>query len=373
MEHADAIALARTLAEQFAARAEKADRTGTLPAEDVRALKESGYLAMNIPRQYGGPDLPLRTCVEAQLELAKGSSSTALVAAMQLQVMGGARMTRPWPEALYQRLCHEAVAGAMLINSLASEPEIGSPSRGRFFATTATRTDDGYIVNGRKIWSTGGAHLTHMIVGVALDDAPTNVLVESSRSGIEVVKAWCDALSLRAADNHDVFFRDVRVPLDNLAARDGAPQRFVPWAPMLFATPYLGAGLAARDAVVRYALERVPKALGKNIAMLPKIQRLIGEVDMQLMAACALLLEVADEENAPAARVAAAKQFAVEVANAVTDQCIRIAGAAGLSRSLPLERLFRDARAGHMHPPNGDTAYETIGQGAIDALVKQQP
>ena len=368
MQHGEAIALARTLGEQFATRAEAADRSSTLPIEDVQALKESGYLAMNVPQEYGGPDLSLRTCVEAQLELAKGSASTALVSAMQLQVMGGARLTRPWPEPLYERLCGEAVSGTMLVNSLASEPEIGSPSRGRIFATTAERTADGFVVDGRKTWSTGGAHLTHMIVGVMLGEEPTNVLVEGDREGIEILETWDDALSLRATDNHDVFFRNVRVPADNLAARTDAPQRFQPWAPMLFSTPYLGAGLAARDAVVRYALERVPKALGKSISTLPKIQRLIGEVDVQLMAARALLLEVADDEDSPPARVAAAKQYAVEVANSVTEQCVRIAGAAGLSRCLPLERFFRDARAGHMHPPNGDTAYETVGKGAIESL-----
>ena len=47
---------------------------------------------------------------------------------------------------------------------------------------------------------------------------------------------------------------------------------------------------------------------------------------------------------------------------------MRIAGAAGLGRYLPLERFFRDARAGHMHPPNGDTDYETVGKGAIELL-----
>ncbi|MEC7281914.1 MAG: acyl-CoA dehydrogenase family protein, partial [Verrucomicrobiota bacterium] len=145
----------------------------------------------------------------------------------------------------------------MLVNSLASEPKIGSPSRGRIFATTVERSADSFVLNGRKTWSTGGTHLTHMIVGAMLEDEPTNVLVESHREGIEVLETWDDALLLRATDNHDVFFRDVCVPVDNLAARADAPQRFQPWAPMLFSTPYLGAGLAARDAVIRYPLECV--------------------------------------------------------------------------------------------------------------------
>ncbi|MEE2725439.1 MAG: acyl-CoA dehydrogenase family protein, partial [Candidatus Latescibacterota bacterium] len=74
----------------------------------------------------------------------------------------------------------------MLVNSLASEPKIGSPSRGRIFATTVERSADSFVLNGRKTWSTGGTHLTHMIVGAMLEDEPTNVLVESHREGIEV-------------------------------------------------------------------------------------------------------------------------------------------------------------------------------------------
>ena len=91
---AEACALARDLAAQFATRADDADRLGRLPSEDVRALRKSGYLALNIPREYGGSDLSLRACLEAQLELAQGSGSTALVAAMQLQVFGNARLVQ---------------------------------------------------------------------------------------------------------------------------------------------------------------------------------------------------------------------------------------------------------------------------------------
>jgi len=369
----DACDLARDLASQFATRADEADRLGKLPLEDVQALRQSGYPALAVPREYGGSDLSLRACVEAQLELAQGSGSTALVAAMQLQVFGNARLNRPWSEALYERFCHAVVEQGALFNSVASEPEIGSPSRGQFFATTAEQNDDGYCINGRKTWSTGGRHLTHMLVGATLNDNPAGLLVEADRPGIEWVETWGDGLALRAADNHDVFFKNTQVPAENLLDKRGSPHKQVqPWAPMMFASVYLGIALAARDAVVGYALERVPKALGKPISTLPKIQRLIGEVDMALMAARALLLEVADEEGRGSfARIAAAKQYAVEVANEVTDKTIRIAGGAGVTRALPLERYFRDVRAGHMQPPNGDAALEAVGQGAIAEVERK--
>ena len=79
----------KELASEIALRADQADLEGKLPAEDIAALRASGYLALNIPKRYGGFELSLRECVEHQLELAQGSGSTALVAAMQLQVFGG--------------------------------------------------------------------------------------------------------------------------------------------------------------------------------------------------------------------------------------------------------------------------------------------
>ncbi|MDQ3399113.1 MAG: acyl-CoA dehydrogenase family protein, partial [Deinococcota bacterium] len=66
--------LARVLAAGFRARAAAADGEGKLPVKDVQALKDSGYLSLSVPRDYGGGGLSLRECVEAQLELAKGST-----------------------------------------------------------------------------------------------------------------------------------------------------------------------------------------------------------------------------------------------------------------------------------------------------------
>ncbi|MCA9920470.1 MAG: acyl-CoA dehydrogenase family protein, partial [Anaerolineales bacterium] len=67
---ATAVSLATSLAQQFATRADEADREGVLPAEDVAALKESGYLGISVPREFGGYGLTLRECVAAQLALA---------------------------------------------------------------------------------------------------------------------------------------------------------------------------------------------------------------------------------------------------------------------------------------------------------------
>ncbi len=368
-----AVSLATTLAEQFASRADEADKEGALPAEDVAALKASGYLGISVPREFGGYGLPLRDCVAAQLALAQGSTSTAIVAGMQVHIFGHQREVQTWDAAWYAEFCGLAANGA-LFNSIASEPALGSPSRGGLPATTAVpaKNGDGWLVNGRKTWSTGGKHLTHMLVRVALEGEGAVVLVEQNMPGVEWITTWSDSLSLRASDSHDVVFNDVPIPRNYVVERDGRSAKPNLWFPMIMSTIYLGAALSARNRVIQFALERVPTALGKPIATLPKIQRQIGEMDIALQAARALLFDVAGEWTGDdadraklSARIAAAKTMVTETANKVTDQALQIAGGSSITKALPLERYFRDVRAGSMQPPSGDTALEMVGRAAI--------
>jgi alkylation response protein AidB-like acyl-CoA dehydrogenase len=368
------IELARTLAIEIASRADEADRLGRLPAQDVALLRESGYLGLAVPLEFGGQGASLLTCVAAKMELAKGSASTALVAAMQHQVVGYQREIRSWRPDAFEQIMREAAAGGLL-NSLASEPALGSPSRGGLPETTATPTDDGecLIINGHKTWSTGGSHLTHLLVRVAVGGEPGVVLVRQGTPGIEWVETWGDTLSLRASDSHDVYFHDVIVPRDNLIETGDAKARPNVWFPMMLSAVYLGTALAARDAVIQYSLERVPTALGKPIASLPKIQRQIGEIDVALQAARALLLEVASgwsgddsERAAIMPRIAAAKTVVMDAATCATERALEVAGGSAITRALPLERYFRDVRAGQMQPPSGDTALEMVGRAALN-------
>jgi alkylation response protein AidB-like acyl-CoA dehydrogenase len=376
MDKQTAVSLAQQLAADFATRADEADKVGSLPPEDVAALRQSGYLALTVPREFDGPELSLHDCVATHIELAKGSPSTALVAAMGLHIIGHQREARTWNEPVFARLCRAAVEGG-LINSAASEPQLGSPSRGGLSATTAVSTDDGWLLNGHKTWTTGGRHLTHILVRANVDGENGTILVEGNRPGLRWQDSWQDALSLRASDSHDLYLENVLVPHENLVERSGKSAGPNLWFPMLMASVYLGAALAARDRVIRFALERVPTALGKPIATLPKIQRQIGEIDMRLQAARALLLEVAEawtedesQRESLFARVAAAKVMVTKTAVTATDSALQIAGGSSITGDLPLGRYFRDVRAGSMQPPSGDTAYELIGRAAIEAVGK---
>ncbi len=374
---ASAVELARDLAAQLATRADAADKQGRLPEEDVQALKDSGYLAISVPQEYGGWGLTLRGCVEAQLELAQGSGSTAMVAAMPIHLFGAARENNQWSEAHYERLCRLMADGA-LINSCASEPMLGSPSRGGAFHTHAVETPEGYCINGHKNWSTGGEHLTHLLVGLTLDGETAQMLVPNHLPGIRWEPTWQHALSLRASNSDDVFFENVIVPHDHLLRHNGDSGKPAPnaWFPMMTAATYLGVAMAARNAAIRFALERVPTALGKPIATLPKIQRQVGEMDIPLQAARLMLLTAAsawdEHQHKAMAQVVAAKHFANEAAISATDMAMRIVGGQAITHAQPVERFFRDVRGGITHPPSGDTALEIVGRAAIDEHTEEQ-
>ncbi len=362
------------LKRQFDLRASQADKLGKLPAADIRDLKDTGYLALTAPTQYGGAQASMREVIAAHLKIAQGSASTAMVAAMTLHVIGDASEQRYWDESAFANLCRLVVEEGAVVNSVASEPALGSPSRGRIFQTTARLSQDGqsYIINGHKTWTTGGSHLTHMLVSLALGDDAVQILMPGNAPGINWQETWSDSLSLRASDSHDVTFEDVVVPCDNLLVKRGGSGANV-WFPMLISAVYLGSALAARNAAIQFALDRVPTALGKPIATLPKIQRQIGEMDLALQGALALLLDVAGEWRGDndarqrfMPRVAAAKTMVNQTANRVTDLALQIGGGQSITKDLPLERHFRDVRAGSMQPPSGDRALEMIGAAAIE-------
>lgn len=372
-EYLDPIEMAEALAAEMAERADEADLAGAMPPEDLQLLRDSGYLTLTIPEEFGGSGMSLEDTVATQLELAQGSTSTALIAAMQLHVFGNESEQRIWPEARFAEFCRAAVEEDALFNSVASEPVMGSPSWGRFFRTIAEPQADGTLrINGHKNWTTGGPYLTHMLVALSLGDGTASVLIPGDTPGVRWERTWGDSLSLRASESHDVYFENVIVPASNQIVPQKEAGENVWFGPLMAAT-YLGAAVAARDSIIRYTLERTPPSLGKPIATLPKVQRQIGEIDVALQTAELLLMQVASEwtgldehrqEFLP--RLAVAKYHAIEVALEVTEKALRIAGGISISKALPLERYFRDVRAGLMHPPSGDIALEIIGRGAYD-------
>jgi alkylation response protein AidB-like acyl-CoA dehydrogenase len=382
------VALADRLAARFAERANIHDRDGSFPYENYVDLHESGYLCLAIPPEFGGEGADVFEMTLAQEHLARGDGSTGLATGMLVQIIGREGEARDWPTPVFATVCKTIAAEGGLINSVVTEPELGSVSRGGVPATSATPTEGGWLINGHKMFATGAPALRYFVTGVVLppnEQAPrgetASAIVEAGAPGLRVESTWGDSLSLRTSGNDDVYFENVFVPDGWVIGRRaiGAPiptgqyPGLSAWG-LTISAVYLGIGQAACDAACDYANTRVPPSLGKPIAELAHIQQWIGEMQITLDAARAQLHGTARTWiEHPAARatlapqIAAAKYLCTNAACAVSEKALRVAGGFSLTRALPLERYFRDARAGLFNPPQDDLALGQVGRAALAA------
>lgn len=380
------LALADDLAAHFAERAVVHDRDGSFPFENYADLHESGYLRLVVPREYGGESANVMDMVLAQEHLARGDGGTALSVGMLINIIGSQSEQHAWPTHIFETICRTIVAEGGLINSVVTEPDLGSVSRGGVPATSATPTDGGWLINGHKRFATGAPALRYFVTGVTLppcEEAPqgesANAIVEAGTPGLRIEDTWSDALSLRSSGNNDVYFENVFVADDWLVGRRplgapaGPPPGLSPWG-LAISAVYLGIGQASCDAACDYANGRVPTSLGKPIAELPHIQQWLGEMQVTLDAARAVLyttartwLDEPDLRSALPPQIAAAKYLCTNAACAASEKALRVAGGFSLTRDLPLERYFRDARAGLFNPPQDDLALGQIGRAALAA------
>lgn len=377
------VAMAQALAAKFDARAAEHDRAGTFPFENYDDLRSSKFPSWVVPTEYGGMGATLLETVLITENLAVGDGSTALSATMHLQTVGGAAETRAWPEALFEKVCRAAVEQNALVNHIASEPELGSPSRGGKPATTATPVasdstsgsqSEGYCLNGRKNFASMVPTLDFMIVPATLqeDDQPVASFVLTPGPGVEIIETW-DSLGMRCTGSHDVVFKDVFVPASQMippnVASPTAKPKVNAWFTLNVSAAYVGVATAALQSAARYAQERVPTALGKPIAQLESIQRRLGEAELLLHQARTQLYHTAelwtrypDRRADLSESVIVAKYTATNNAIAAVDHAMRVAGGASMTKRLPLERYYRDVRGGLSHPMSDDQIFTTLGQ-----------
>lgn len=381
------LAIAQSLADQFAQRAAVHDREGTFPFENYADVRAAGLPALIVPEAYGGWGAGLLETVMTMEALAVGDGSTALNVTMHMQTLGGALEAGGWPSALLEQVCRDAVERGFLINSIATEPELGSPSRGGKPKTRAKPLYEGgtepvaWLINGRKNFASMSPTLDYMIIPAVLDDSSEAVarfLVPSSPE-IEIIETW-DAMGMRTTGSHDIILHDVRVPHPYLIASgptDKAHQKGKAnaWFALGVSAVYVGVAVAALQAAARYAKERTPTALGKPIAELEGIQRRLGQAEMLIHQAETHLYYAAELwERHPEQRmelgptIIAAKYTATNNAIDAVDHCMRVVGGSSMTRHLPLERYYRDVRGGLSHPMNDDQALVLFGQMALREL-----
>ncbi|MCY0876451.1 MAG: acyl-CoA/acyl-ACP dehydrogenase [Firmicutes bacterium] len=371
---------AATLSDQLSERAKEYDEAGVFVYDQIELLQRAGYGGLTVPKAYGGKGASLYSFLLAQERLAEGDSSAALVMGWSLGITLSLQDTHAWPDALFETFCREAVAGRALVNACGSEPETGSPSRGGRPTTQAIACDGGYQITGHKTWATGSLKLTHIIVTAYIPDLDRvgEFLIRQGAPGLMIEETW-DTMSMRGTGSNTLHLNQVFVPakdaLDIIepGARARRSTDGSGWLLHIPAT-YLGVANAARRYAIDFAKTYAPNSLGKPIATVPHVRDKIGRIELLRDTARTTLYDVAARYDAasdadrPKMRtdLGLAKVVAMNAALEIVDLAMRVVGGQSLWKSTPLERYYRDVRAGLHNPPMEDAVMAQLASRALE-------
>jgi alkylation response protein AidB-like acyl-CoA dehydrogenase len=373
------IDLAASLADEFAPRAALHDEEGSFPYENYERLKETGYTALIIPEHLGGLGATLLERIKAQERLARGCGATALSINMHFNTVGLlVDLHRKFKAPNVERMLRRIASERLICGGSGSEPDNAVINlRPR---TTARRVEEGWLVNGRKIFSTQSIALDLYFAEATWEEAPqgpaiiTFFIPPRETPGLTFKDDWhvmgMRATASRSTELKDAFVPDEAVVARRPMARSGRVTKVFAKAPFTIGAPYIGIAAAARDFVVEFMRERRRFPLKHPMSHLPAVYNKVGEMDMLLEGARAAMWKAAaevdrDPPGSWSRKAVAARMIAIENSVRVVDLALRAVGGASYFKRLPLERLFRDVRAGLYHPFDSDESLEFLGKSAF--------
>jgi alkylation response protein AidB-like acyl-CoA dehydrogenase len=376
------VELAGRLADMFAERAAEHDRNASFPFDNYEDMREAGYLGLTVPEELGGRGASLLELILAQERLAMGDGSTALAVNMHVSPIG--QLASLWRSTGDERLAEvlrRAADGTLVYASMSAEP--GDPIL-LTSSTVATKVDGGYRVTGKKIFGTESSVCTEFSTRARYDDperGPQVVFFRLPRDveGMTVKHTW-DTMGMRGTQSNDFTLEDVFVPDD--AVFHSYPEGHFDavmlktvwgWAMPTFGAVYLGIGAGA----LAFAREQV---LARGRQDDAQVQHLFAEMEVLLETARAVLYRHADEMESGAlytdlpvqdglARAVLAKYVTTNNAVAIVDRALHAVGGAGYYRRFPLERMYRDVRAGPIMPYNNLEAHDLFGKTSLGVEI----
>ena len=359
--------------------AKEIDEKQLFPFENIQTLRDIGYTKLTLPKKFGGEGFTIYDTILMQEKLASYDGSTALIVGWTLLHIGEQYENNTWSKEHLEGWAEKVRDGA-IVNRAVSEFAMGSPVRGGRPLTTATRDRDGWRINGRKNYTTGAPILDYFNTSAWIvdDDKLGFFLIPRNAEGVSIEENW-NVISMRGTGSHDLVLNNVFVEADALVEIPSYNTGFKlnTWLLTIPAT-YLGIAQAARDYAVEFATTHSPNSIEGTIADLPNVQTLIGEMDIELAkarftlygAATSALNEKTKYQSINSVNIA--KYVVTNAAITVVDKAMRLVGAKSLQLENPLQRYYRDVRAGLHNPPMDDLTVKLVAKEAIEKLKSKE-
>ena len=366
----------KTMAQDFATRelepiAAQIDEESRFPEENVKKMAELGLTGIGLPEEHGGSGGgATEFCIVIE-EISRVCAATGAIllassglAVEPIYVYGN--------EDQKKRFVTPVATGEKLASFALTEAGAGSDPAA--LETTATRKNNGYLLNGTKIFITNGAEAGIILVFATTDKSLrhkgiTTFVVEKDTPGFAVGKHE-HKLGIRASSTVELVFEDCFVPEENRLGNEGEGFKIainaIDASRVVVAAQALGIAQGAFDKALTYAKER--QQFGQPIANFQAIQWMLADMATQIDAARLLTYRAAylqDKGVSFIKEASMAKVFAAETSVFVTNKAIQIYGGYGYVKEYPLERYFRDAKITEIYEGTSEMQRMTIARQLI--------
>ena len=337
----------------------KLDRDMAYPAEFVRALADSGFLAALIPEEYGGAGL-LLSAAAAILEEIQVSGGNGASCHAQMYVMG--TVLRHGSEAQKRKYLPDIAAGRLRLQAFGvTEPSSGTDTTS--IKTFAKRAGDHYVINGQKVWTSRAEHSDLMIL--LARTAPKEKAAKRTDGMSVFLVDMRDAMGkgltirpIRTMMNHattEIFFDNLKVPAENLIGEEGKGFRYVLTGMnaerILIAAECVGDArwFIGKSSAYAKSREVFGRAIGQNQGVQFPIARAYANMRAaDLMVREALRKFEAGEDCAAEANMA--KMLAADASFEAANVAIQTHGGFGFAEEYDIERKFRETRLYQVAP-----------------------
>lgn len=357
--------------EVLAQYAEDVDKSGRYPKESMQAVTEAGLNGLCVPTDFDGSGQSPRTFAAVVEELAKECASTAMIYVMH--VTAGQQIGAATNLSDKEEILKDIAAGKHLTTLAFSE----KGSRSNFWAPSSSleTNGEGFKTSAMKSWVTTARNALSYVSSARMPGAEsplasTLYLVRNGNSGIEI-KGEFTGLGLRGNDSAPVELKDYKVAAGDLITEngkgaDGMLQVVLPWFVVGTSAMAHGLCLKAVELTSGHMQKTSIDVLQSALRDIPQLRARLAEMAIATDRSRALLGYTVGEMEAPdemtPLRVLQSRRSAIETATHVTDLGMKACGGAAFSKWLPIERLFRDARAGWVMAPTVDHLNDFVGK-----------
>ena len=350
----------------------KTDETGEFPEAFVAAMAAGGWLGAAMPTELGGAGLGLTEAALVMQAVAQSGAGFSGASAVHLNIFGPMPIAKFGSEALKQRAIPRLISGEDKICIGITEPDSGLDTTS--LTTKAVRTNNGYVISGRKVWTTMAQRATKMLI---IARTTPKDQVKKATEGLSLFYTDFDRsrisatvipkMGRKAVESNAVFIDNLEIPADDLIGEEGRgfyylleglnPER------VLFGAEAVGLGRAALARATTYAKERVVfgRPIGQNQGVAHPLAKAWAELEAaNLMAFKAAALYDAGRECGAEAN--AAKYLGGEAGFNACEASVLAHGGMGYAKEFDVERYFREAMIARIAPISREMVMNYIAE-----------